>query len=112
MRHVFIAGNDALLYTMAVSYLKACEMTFWRDASATSFIFRTIGVQAVFDILRQLAPQAYEAKDVSVEYFTDKIAPAKDIDFADESFRNPSGSGRILIRKTIEQAIGMGSAQK
>ena len=107
MRHVFIDGNDALLYTMAINYLKVCDIVFWRAASANSFIFRTIGVQAVFDILRGLAPQAYEEKNVSVEYFTAKMAPAKDIDFADERFRNPSGSGRILIRKTIERAIGI-----
>ena len=70
-------------------------------------IFRTIGVQAVFDILRKLAANAYEDRNISVQYFTEKIAAAKEIDFAAEKFRNPSGSGRTLIRKTIEDAIGI-----
>lgn len=108
LRQVFIDGNDALLYTMALNYLKACEVVFWNNIRKGSFIVRTIGVQALFDILRALARQAFEDRDVSVSYFEAKIASAGDIDFADDRFRNPSGSGRTLIRKTIEEAIGLG----
>lgn len=108
MRRAFIEGNDALLYKMVLNYVKACETVFWADASNDSFIFRTIGVQAVFDILRKLAGQAYEDKRISVSYFIDRVAGAREIDFSDERFRNPSGSGRTLIRKTIEHAIGLG----
>ena len=107
MRSVFIEGNDALLYKMVLNYVTACALVFWKDASTRSFIFRTIGVQAIFDILRKLAASACEDRNISVKYFTEKIAPAKEIDFADEKFRNPSGSGRTLIRKTIEDAIGI-----
>ncbi len=107
LRKVFIDGNDALLYTMVFNYLKACEVVFWNDIREDSFIVRTIGVQALFDILRSLAKQAYEDRDVSVSYFEEKIALAGDIDFADNRFRNPSGSGRTYIRKEIEEAIGL-----
>ena len=109
MRSVYIGGNDALLYKMVLNYVKACEIVFWTNASNDSFIFRTIGVQAVFDILRKLAPQAYEDKNISVIYFTEKLAPAGAIDFADKEFRNPSGSGRTLIRRNIERVIGIGA---
>lgn len=108
MRSAFIDGNDALIYRMVLNYIKACETVLWADADVDSFIFRTIGVQAVFDILRKLAGQAHEDRNISVNYFVDRIAPAKDINFADEKFRNPSGSGRTLIRRTIEEAIGIG----
>ena len=107
MREAFIDGNDALLYKMVLNYAKACARVFWNDANRDSFILRTTGVQAVFDILRKLAAQAYEAKNISVKYFTDRIAAAGDIDFAAEEFRKPSGSGRTLIRKTIEDKIGI-----
>ena len=107
MRDVFIDGNDALLYKMVLNYVKACDIVFWEDARGGSFIFRTIGIQAVLDILRKLAPQGYEQRNISVKYFTEKVTPAKDIDFSDDRFRNPSGSGRTLIRKTIERAIGI-----
>lgn len=107
LRDVFIAGNDALLYKMVLNYLKACEDVFWKDAKQDSFIFRTIGVQAVFDILRKLAGKSYNEKDISTSYFKEKIDKAANIDFSEEKFKNPSGSGRTIIRKEIESAIGI-----
>lgn len=107
LRDVYIEGNDALIYKMVLNYLKASEDIFWGNASEESFIFRTIGVQAVFDILRKVAPQSVEAKDISVGFFKALLEGARPIDFASERFRNPSGSGRTMIRRTIEEAIGI-----
>lgn len=108
LRAAYIAGNDALLYKTVLNYVKACDDIFWRDIREDSFIVRTVGVQAVFDILRKLAAQAYTDRDISVGYFADKIAGARDMDFADEKFKNASGSGRTFIRKMIEEEIGLG----
>jgi len=107
LREAYIDGNDALLYKTVLNYVKACDDVFWSHIPTGSFIVRTVGVQAVFDILRKLAPQAYEDKDISVGYFTDKIDAARDVDFSDERFKNASGSGRTFIRKTIERQIGL-----
>lgn len=107
LREVFIEGNDALIYKMVLNYMKASEDVFWRDASKDSFIFRTIGVQSIFDILRKVAGQSLEAKDISVGFFTSLLEGARPIDFATERFRNPSGSGRTMIRRAIEEAIGV-----
>lgn len=107
LRAAFIEGNDALLYTTVLNYVKACDDTFWSNFREGSFIVRTVGVQAVFDILRKLAAQAYRDRDISVGYFSDRIASARDIDFADDKFKNASGSGRTFIRRTIEKAIGL-----
>ncbi len=108
MRESFIEGNDALLYKMVFNYMKSCEEVFWSKANDESFILKTIGVQATFDILRKLAAQAFDDKSISVDYFVEKIAPAGDINFADDRFRNPSGSGRTFIRSAIEDAIAIG----
>lgn len=105
LREVFIEGNDALIYKMVLNYLKASEGIFWSHASDNSFIFRTIGVQAIFDILRKIAAQSLEAKDIRVEYFSAILGGARDMNFAAERFRNPSGSGRTVIRRAIEDAI-------
>lgn len=107
LRDAYIKGNDALLYKTVLNYVKACDDVFWGNISTGSFIVRTVGVQAVFDILRKLAPQAYEDRDISVGYFVDKIDAARRIDFSDEKFKNASGSGRTFIRKTIERQIGL-----
>lgn len=107
LRDVFIEGNDVLIYKMVLNYLKACEDIFWKNASEDSFILRTIGVQAVFDILRKIAAEAMDKKDIRVEYFGDILEDAREIDFAADHFRNPSGSGRTEIRRAIEKAIGI-----
>ena len=105
MRDIYIDGNDALLYEIVLNYVKACDDVFWKGAKSDSFILRTIGVQAIFDILRKIVRQAYEDKIVSESYFIEKIEGARDIDFSDDQFKNPSGSGRTFVRKTIERAI-------
>lgn len=107
LRDVFIDGNDALIFQMVLNYLEAADAVFWKNAKPESFIFRTIGVQAIFDILRKIAKDSYEAKDISREYFEKILAPASKIDFADAKFQNPSGSGRTFVRKAIEHESGI-----
>jgi len=107
LREVFIEVNDALMYKITLNYLMACENVFWSHANDESFIFRTIGAQAIFDVLRKIAPDALEARRISVQYFTEILEKARQIDFSDERFRNPSGSGRTEIRRAIEEAIGI-----
>jgi len=107
LRQAFIEGNDAVIFKMVLNYLRAADRVFWDNAKEGSFIFRTVGVQAVFDILRKLAAEAFEKKDISSAYFEKILAPAKQIDFSSTEFQNASGSGRTFIRKAIENAIGI-----
>lgn len=66
MREVFIAGNDTLIYTMVANYTTACQNMFWDRARSGSYILKTVGVQALFDILRKLAHASVQAKDFRV----------------------------------------------
>ena len=59
------------------------------------------------DILRKLADKSLADKNISEEYFIKKLEGARATDFSDEKFRNPSGSGRGYIRRTIEESIGL-----
>lgn len=107
LRDIYIEANDLVIYTMVRNYILACEEILWSNATDKSFIFKTVGVQALFDILRKLAPEAMEKRNISVDYFKEKLSDATEIDFASERFRNPSGSGRTLIRREIEDKIGL-----
>ena len=111
LRSAYIEGNDAVIFKMVLNYLKAADQVFWKNANENSYIIRTIGVQAIFDILRKLATDAFEKKDISSRYFKDKLSPASEIDFSSTEFQNASGSGRTFIRKEIEKAIGCGLKQ-
>ncbi|WP_058034540.1 DNA phosphorothioation-associated DGQHR protein 1 [Burkholderia pseudomallei] len=105
LRAVYLENQDAVVYTMVLNFLIACEDVFWSKARAGSFITKTVGVQALFDILRGLAADAYEVRNISAKYFADKLRPAGDTDFSEDFFRNASGSGRSMIRRTIEAAM-------
>lgn len=107
LRSEFIKVNDALIYAMVENYLKACANLFWQAPAPGSFIIKTVGVQALFDILRKIAPEAYEAEDLRVPFFEERLRPASTINFADEQFRVPSGSGRSIIRRALEGALGL-----
>lgn len=107
LREAFIAGQDAVIYQLILNYLSACQDVFWERPQPGSFIFRTVGVQALFDILRLLAGEAYRGRDISREWFLQRIEAAGEIDFSEDKFRNASGSGRSVIRRAIEEAAGL-----
>lgn len=107
LRDSYLAGQDAVIYTMVLNFVVVCDRIFWEGAPPQSFITKTVGIQALFDILRKLSAEALATKDISAEFFDAKLSPAKSIDFASAVFRNASGSGRTAIRKALESAMGL-----
>lgn len=105
LRSAYLNSEDAVIYQMTLNYLKACQSTFWNDLQPGSFIAKTVGVQALFDILRLNSTRIYEGRDIRVVYFEAMLKPASGINFASDEFRNASGSGRTKIRQAIEAAI-------
>jgi DNA phosphorothioation-associated DGQHR protein 1 len=110
LRAAYIDGNDRLIYLIVRNFLEAAKSVFWTAAQPGSFITKTVGIQALFDVLKTLAPSAVGAKDVRVEFFKGRLLPAAGIDFSSPEFRNASGSGRTQIRHAIESSIGVGTA--
>lgn len=107
LRQAYLESQDAVIYTMTLNFLIACDSVFWKKAQSSSFITKTVGVQALFDILRLLAAEAYQQRNISTVYFSEKLHDAGEIDFSSETFRNASGSGRSTIKKAIASAIGL-----
>lgn len=105
MRDFYLSGNDALIYEVVKNFLDACQSTFWKSAKEGSFIVKTVGVQALFDILRLNIKTMLEERNIQTERFIELLAPAGGIDFAGAEFRNASGSGRSAIKKAIQGAI-------
>lgn len=105
LREYYLEGNDSFIYKIILNYLNACENIFWKTAKIDSFIIKTVGVQAIFDILKITLPEAIRLKDVSEDFFFNKLEPAKVLTFTEDKFKNASGSGRSIIRKAIEEKI-------
>jgi DNA phosphorothioation-associated DGQHR protein 1 len=105
LREIYINGQDALIYGIVLNFLTVCDKLFWQKAKPSSFIVKTVGIQALFDILRGLALEAIEGEDATVKFFLRKLTPASSIDFSTVEFQNASGSGRSQIRRSLQAII-------
>lgn len=107
LRSLYIEGNDQVIYLVVLNYFSAVNELLWLESKPGSFITKTVGVQALLDILGKLCRDAVKAKDISKAYFKERLKGVQNIDFARPEFKNASGSGRTMIRKFIEIHVGL-----
>ncbi|MDP1735393.1 MAG: DNA phosphorothioation-associated DGQHR protein 1 [Sulfuritalea sp.] len=107
LRQPYLETNDILIYTIVLNFLKAADRAILGRAKTTSFVLKTVGIQALFDILRQLADKAMTSRNIHEDFFYGYLQRAKDVDFSSQEYKNASGSGRQLIRTTLEGYLGL-----
>lgn len=107
LRDLYLVGQDEVLYILVRNYLLACENVFWGNASKDSYITKTVGVQALLDVLKLVAKSANEERDISVSRFEEILKAAANIDFAADAFKNASGAGRATIKRALVAACGV-----
>ncbi len=104
LRDYYLACDDAKLWSLIEVYLLLVKKTLWDKATSSSYIRKTIGVQALFDVFRVVAqstnPLNLEKKLTTV------IASAREVDFADQFFQ-ASGKGRGRVKNAILYAAGL-----
>jgi DNA phosphorothioation-associated DGQHR protein 1 len=106
LRDLYIESNDQLIYKITENFLIAADRLFWQAADPRSFILKTVGIQALLDVLRLMAADAISSRKATVESFENRLRSAAKIDFSEDLFRNASGSGRSIIRNRILDAMG------
>lgn len=110
LRNLYLSENDVVIYTIAANFFTAAKQLFWDRAGERSFIYKTVGNQALFDVLKTIAREADQAKKISVSYFVGRLAPAEHINFADDFFQ-ASGKGRNRLRRSILLRMGLDTLQ-
>lgn len=106
LRGLYIANSDEIIYAGVRNFFLAVSNTIWKNAGPDSYIRKTVGIQALFDVLRILIEDRVRDKDFRIGRFEERIAPAADIDFADPFFQT-SGTGRQRIRNTLQLSLGL-----
>jgi DNA phosphorothioation-associated DGQHR protein 1 len=106
LRELYLQTNDLAIYTAVKNYFTAVRRLFWSHYRERSYITRTVGIQALFDVLRRILNDFRDKKKISVDYFTERLSRAADIDFSDPFFQ-ASGIGRSRIRNIIELVMGL-----
>jgi len=104
LRELYLAVTDIVIYGLVLNYLRAADQIFWKQPSP-GFIRKTIGIQALFDVLADLLPDQLATKDLTEKAWLSWLARAAKIDFTDRLF-NASGSGRTQVKKALLLAIG------
>lgn len=107
LRELYLQLNDKVIYMAVKNFLIAAQELFWSKCKPDSFICKTVGVQALFDVLLAISKEGFAKKTFSVDFFTKKLAPAAEINFGNERFKNASGSGRLLIKNCIFFKAGL-----
>lgn len=105
LRELYRKSNDEMIHTALTNYFTAVDQVLWRDAPEGTFIQKTVGLQALFDISRPLLYEGVLDRDLRVARFADTLNPARRVNFSDPFF-HASGASRTTIRKTLEYAMG------
>lgn len=100
LRVQFIQGKDQLIYNTIINYFRLIDKLLWSSVTSDkSYITKTVGVQASFDILKLILKQNPSIEPDSID-FLKYILPVSKIDFSDKFFQ-ASGIGRSRIRNII-----------
>lgn len=107
LRELYLAIQDKVLLAAVSNFFSALLDVGGRNLSTGSYLTKTVGMQALFDVLRELAPVALQQRDFSKDWFVEVISPINQVDFAHHEFQQASGQGRSLIRNAILLLLGM-----
>lgn len=106
LRKFYLDNNDVFIYKVIVNYFNAVNEVLFVHSKNNSFIKKTIGIQALFNVLKVLLAEKLEIdKNISFDYFKSFLENFKDIDFSDNFF-TASGIGKSRIQNVILIKLG------
>ncbi len=107
LRDVYIRGNDRAIYDILQNYFAAVVEEVWKPAGPGSYLRKTVGVQALFDVLREiLVSRPISATSLSANQLRSGLAPCAGLDPKGQKYQ-ASGIGRSEIRKEILSVIAL-----
>lgn len=107
LRKLYLEGNDKGIYDLISNYFSAVKKTVWAGAGEGSYLFKTVGLQALFDVLRTLiAKYPVNASNYSIESLVVRLQPCIGLDPNGEKYQ-ASGIGRSAIRQELLTALGL-----
>ncbi len=107
LRSFYIAGNDKAIYDLLCNYFYAVRDNVWKGAGAGSYLRKTVGVQALFDVLRELLiAQSVTSTNFSRQALAERLSPCSNLDSSGDKYQ-ASGIGRSEIRRDLMAALGL-----
>ena len=106
LRQLFLQNRDEEIYDLIVSFFRVVDTLLWSNAPKKSYIFKTIGVLALFDLLKRILQEGIH--NISFESYINSVVY---VDFSDNYFQ-ASGVGRSRVRNLLLYANNMYSGNK
>lgn len=106
LRKLFIDSEDKTIYRIVADFFQAFSDIFWKNAKPASFIFRTVGILASFDLLKIALYDGKIGAKNTYDTTLNLISIAKEIDFSDNYF-HASGAGRVRIKNVLGIATSL-----
>lgn len=97
LRKQFLEKDDEFIFQVVSNFLSAAKQTVWNEFNPKSYIFKTVGVQALFDLLRRILLKEIVSDET---IFKNYLIPSLHFDFSD-SVIQASGIGRKDIRNAL-----------
>ena len=108
LRALYIKSNDKAIYDLLCNYFSTVRITVWATAGKGSYLRKTVGVQALFDVLKELVCELpITASNFSVDALTATLQPCSNLDPNGDKYQ-ASGIGRSEIRRDLMRALGKG----
>lgn len=112
LREYYLGNRDQDIYDIIFTFFNSVKLHFWESYSKNSYIFKTVGVQALFEILKiiLLKNNNLSISNLKVEF--DRVLTASTyINFSDKFFQS-SGIGRNRLKNIIGIASGLIDSEK
>ena len=107
LRYFYINGNDKAIFELLCNYFTAVQASVWSKAGPGSYLRKTVGVQALFDVFRELlATTPINGTTFSYEALTQRLAACSALDPVGNKYQ-ASGIGRSEIRNDMLNLLGL-----
>ncbi|MEL4418926.1 DGQHR domain-containing protein [Shewanella algae] len=101
LRNAYVHKKDKSIFDLILTYFKKWSRLAWQNEK-TLFMRKTIGIQASFDILKELC-KLYELDNVKLLEKLDEV----DLEKLGRLYVNYSGIGRLQIRNELKKQLGL-----
>lgn len=110
LRTLYIQSNDKAIYDLLCNYFTAVRSKVWTNAGDGSYLRKTVGVQALFDLLKELLSNSpITASNFSVKSLSETLDSCSNLDPNGDKYQ-ASGIGRSEIRRDLLEALALGKS--
>lgn len=99
LRDLYLSKEDKTLLRIIENFFLAVEEVLWIDDMASKFQ-KTLGIHALFDVLKAISKTENLKENHSVEFFKEKLRPVTNVDFS-QSYFGVQTKMRTRLKNTI-----------